>query len=141
MLHKNTLHIIAQGKTYIDGEGADAEKKDAQGQRSDSDFERFEGSEIEIHGGNPAALPVNLRSGRVVRTRRMSALIFLPLARHPILCYTKSLSTKNPVAGITQARQDIAVVIELTVNRRRVDFDIRVHPAQCGNAFRAGQQA
>ena len=33
------------------------------------------------------------------------------------------------------------MVVELTVNRRSVDFHVRVHPAQCGNAFGAGQQA
>ena len=48
---------------------------------------------------------------------------------------------KNPITRIPQTRQDVTVVIELAVDGGGENWYIRVRRLQCGNAFRAGQQA
>ena len=51
------------------------------------------------------------------------------------------LRAKNPVPRITEARQDIAVAVELAVDGCGVDRHVRVRLAQRLDAFGAGQQA
>lgn len=48
------------------------------------------------------------------------------------------LRAKNSIPRIAQPWQDIAVVIELAVDRRSKDGDIGVRGFHCGDAFGAG---
>ena len=66
--------------------------------------------------------------------RRQTLGKFQALPRH-LLC------PKNPVACITQAGQDVAVVIELAVNGGGVKGHVRMSQLQRGDAFWASQQA
>lgn len=51
-----------------------------------------------------------------------------------------SLGSENPIARIAQTRQDVAMVIKLTVDGCCKDMHVRVRLAQGGHTFGAGQQ-
>ena len=50
-------------------------------------------------------------------------------------------SAINPVTRITQPRQDVAMIIQLAVQRRCKDRNIRVSLGKCSNPLGSGQQA
>lgn len=45
-----------------------------------------------------------------------------------------------PVAGIAQARQDVAVLVQALVNRREVDRDVRMGGVKPLDSFRSANQ-
>src|SRR3546814_9493625 len=48
---------------------------------------------------------------------------------------------EDAVAGVAQSRHDVALVVQLLVDRRREDGNVRVGAAQLGDAFRRRHQA
>src|SRR4051794_7833825 len=51
------------------------------------------------------------------------------------------LGAEQPVAGVTETRHDIALLVEGAVHRRGVDRHFRMLVVQGGDTFRAGEQA